>query len=231
MLKRLLVVTVLVFGTAGAASAQRWDAPLFFSPGSHDDVGLYYMRSDRESEFVDLEDANGLKLIWRQSGNLNLGVHVGTGDIENIGESILVGAELYGPLNRLTGSTGLLMSWSAGIGAAFGDLSDDNDINDVEYVDFSVPVGVSVGLRLGSGNTVITPFVHPRVSLDVVAITVNDVEETETEFGFAVDLGAELGLGQRFLLRGAATIGGDREAFGLGLALRTPRKISGPARR
>ncbi len=220
MLKRILIAAVLLFATAQGASAQRWDAPLFFGPRPMDDLGLYYVRSDRDSDFGDFEDANGLKLIWRQSGNLNLGVHLGTGDIENIGESILVGAELYGPLTSMAASSGLLMSWSAGIGAAFGSLGDD-----VEYIDFSVPVGVSIGLRLGSGNTVLVPYVHPRVSLDVVAVTVDDVEETETEVGFAVDIGADFNLGQRFILRGAATLGGDRDAFGLGLALRTPRRV------
>jgi hypothetical protein len=222
MLKRILVTAVLVLATAQGASAQRWDAPLFFSPRQHDDVGIYYVRTDRDTDLGDFGDANGLKLMWRQSGNLNLGVQVGTGDLENIGESILLGAELYGPLSRIGSSTGLLASWSAGIGAAFGSLEDE-----VSYIDFSIPVGVSLGLRLGSGSTTFVPFVHPRVSLDVVAITFEDidVEETDTEVGFAADVGAEVGIGQRFLLRGAYTFGEDRQAFGIGLALRTPRGL------
>ncbi len=219
MLKRVFATAVLVLATAQGASAQRWDAPLFFSPRQHDDIGVYFVRTDRDDNFVN-DEANGLKFIWRQSGNLNLGVHVGTGDIENIGESILLGAELYGPLSRVGAGTGLMVNWSAGIGAAFGDLG-----NDVDYIDFSVPVGVSLGMQLGSGSTVIVPFIHPRVSLDVVAITVDDVEETDTEVGFAADLGAEVGLGQRFLLRGAYTFGEDRKAFGVGLAYRIPRGV------
>lgn len=226
MFKGGVLTAVLLLVTAQGASAQRWDAPLFFGPRPMDDIGLYYMRSDRDTDFADFDDANGLKFIWRQSGNLNLGVHVGTGDLANIGESILIGAELYGPLTGLTSNTGLLISWSAGIGAAFGDVGDDDGFgDDVSYIDFSVPVGVSIGVRLGSGSTAFVPFVHPRASLDVVAVEVNDVEETETEFNFAVDLGADLSLGQRFILRPAITFGGDREAFGVGLAYRTPRKI------
>lgn len=221
MLKRILVTAVLLLATAQGASAQRWDAPLFFGPRPMDDLGLYFVRTDRNDEFLNVDDANGLKLIWRQSGNLNLGVHVGTGDLENIGESLLIGAELYGPLAGLSGNTGLIMSWSAGVGAAFGSLGDD-----VEYIDFSVPVGVSIGLRLGSGSTALVPYVHPRASLDVVAVTVNDVEDTETEFNFAVDIGADVSLGQRFILRPALTLGGDREAFGVGLAYRTPRRVA-----
>ena len=220
MLKRFLAATVLVLATASGAWAQRWDAPLFFGPGEMDELGLYYMRTDRDTDIGDFGNANGLKLIWRQSGNLHLGVQVGTGDIENIGESILIGAELYGPLSRVSGSTGLLVNWSAGIGAAFGDFD-----NDVDYIDFSVPVGVSVGMRLGSGSVSVVPYIHPRVSLDVVAVTVNDVEDSDTEVGFAADLGAEFNLGSRFMLRGAYTFGSERDAFGVGLAYRTPRGL------
>jgi hypothetical protein len=94
----------------------------------------------------------------------------------------------------------------------------------VSYIDFSVPVGVSAGLRLGSGSTVILPYIHPRVSLDVVAITVGEEEDTETDIGFAVDLGAEVSLGQSLLARGAFSFG-DRDAFGIGLALRMQRRV------
>ena len=215
MFKKLFAATALIFTTAIGASAQTWDAPTFFAPRPMDDLGLYFFKSDREN----FSDPSGLKLIWRQSGNLNLGVHVGTGDIENIGESIVLGAELYGPLTSLASSTGLAMSWNLGIGAGFGDLGDD-----ISYVDFSVPLGVSVGVSLGSGNVNVTPYVHPRVSLDVAAVTINDEEETETDVGFAVDIGADVNLGERFLLRGGASLG-DRKAFGIGVAMRMPRRI------
>jgi hypothetical protein len=217
MLRCALITTTVLLVTATGASAQQWDAPLFFSPRPMDDVGLYYINSDRTEGFG---NSNGLKLIWRQSGNLNLGVHAGTGDISSIGESILLGAELYGPLTSLASTTGLAMNWSAGIGAAFG------DVDGVDYIDFSIPVGVSLGIRFGAGGAGVTPFVHPRVSFDVIAITPEGGEEfTESEFHFAVDVGAEISLGQRLLVRGAASLG-DRDAFGVGVALRTPRKIS-----
>ncbi len=226
MHKRILVTAILLLATAQGASAQKWDAPLFFSPRPMDDVGLYYVSTDRCCGF---DNSNGLKVIWRQSGNLNLGVHAGTGDIGNIGESILVGAELYGPLNNLVRTSGVALSWSLGVGAAFGEDED----TELSYIDFSVPLGVSVGIQLGAGGTTILPYVHPRVSFDVVAITdeITDEEETFTAVGFAADIGAEVGLGQSFILRAAYTLGtdndetGKRDAFGIGLALRTPRKV------
>ena len=217
MFKRIILSTAFMAVTASGASAQSWDAPTFFAPRAMDDIGLYYFKTDAALS----DDPSGLKLIWRQSGNLNLGVHVGTGDISEIGESIIIGAELYGPLAGLGASTGLTMNWMAGIGAGFGDLG-----NDVSYVDFSVPVGVSLGLRLGTGGLVVTPYVFPRASLDVSAVTVNDVEETETNVGFSVDIGADLDLGERFIIRGGASLG-DRKAFGIGGALRMQRKVVG----
>jgi hypothetical protein len=230
MFKGGVVAAALLLMTAQGASAQKWDAPLFFSPRPMDDIGAYYIRTDRgDTDFGDFDDTNGLKLIWRQSGNLNLGVHVGTGDLSNIGESILVGAELYGPLSRLIQTNSLALAWSLGIGAAFGSDGDTDD----SYIDFSVPVGVSIGIPLGTGGTTILPYVHPRVSFDVVAVTdgFTDEEETFTDVGFAADLGAEVSLGQSLILRAAYTLGsesdetGKRGAFGVGVALRMQRKL------
>ena len=78
--------------TAASASAQQiaWDAPSFFSPRPMDDIGLYVGRSNLGSDF----NVTGLSLIWRQSGNLNLGVRAGVGDLEQPGQTVLVGAEL-----------------------------------------------------------------------------------------------------------------------------------------
>ncbi|MGH7461481.1 MAG: hypothetical protein ACREMA_10700 [Longimicrobiales bacterium] len=176
------------------------------------DIGMYISRTRfaRSSE-----DANGLSLIWRQSGNLNLGVRAGVGSLNNASETVLVGAELNGPLNSLLPGAGVDLAWIVGGGAVFGD----------DYTLFSLPVGVSVGKRLGSGSVQILPYVHPRVSFDIVAVDINGNEETETEASIAVDIGADLNLNDRFIVR----VGGslvDREAFGVGFALRWPRPIS-----
>lgn len=218
MLKRLIATSSLLLATATGASAQQWDAPLFFSPYPMDDIGLYYVNSDRSAGF---DNSTGLKAIWRQSGNLNLGVHLGTGDISNMGESILIGAEFYGPLRSLASSTGLGINWGIGFGAAFGEIEGTG----TDYIDASIPLGVSIGIGLGEGSVNVTPFVHPRVSLDILAITPDGGEEnTETDVHFAADIGAEVRLGERFLVRGAYSLG-DRDAFGVGLALRMPRKV------
>jgi hypothetical protein len=213
MIKRTLLsmLTITALFATQATAQVGWDAPTFFSPRPMDDVGIYAFKTNANA----LNDPTGLKLIWRQSGNINLGVHAGTGDLDDIGDAILLGAELYGPLTGMAGSTGLVMSWGIGAGAVFGD----------SYIDLSIPAGVSIGLNLGSGGVSILPYVHPRVSFDVSSF--DDAvgnEHTDTNVGLEVDLGVDVNLGQRLILRGGASFG-DREAYGAGIALRIPRKV------
>lgn len=217
MFKRIIAVAVLATPLlAGEARGQTWDAPLFFSPQPHDDIALYYVRTDRFGE-----DANGLKGSWRQTGNINLGVQAGIGDFDNIGNTLLLGVEFSKALTGLSGSTGLSMAWHLGAGAGFGD----------DFVDLSIPLGVSVGLGLGSGRTpTVTPYVHPRISFDLLAVGEGEAEETITDLGLAADIGVDFNLGERLIIKAGYTFSksndiGERKAFGVGLALRTPRKL------
>ncbi|MGQ0561135.1 MAG: hypothetical protein ACT443_04580 [Gemmatimonadota bacterium] len=212
MLRSLSVALIGLPLFASAAAAQvGWDAPTFFSPRPMDDVGIYVFKTNADA----LDDPTGLKLIWRQSGNLNLGVHAGTGDLDDAGDAILLGAELYGPLSSMSASTGLFISWGLGAGAVFGD----------DYIDLSIPLGVSIGLNLGSGGFSILPYVHPRVSFDVSSFDDRfGNEHTDTNIGLEIDVGVDLNLGERLILRGGGSFG-DREAFGAGLALRIPRPV------
>jgi len=209
---------------ASTAGAQTWDAPLFFSPKPMDEIGLYYVRSNA-SAFS--PDANGLKAIWRQSGNINLGVHLGAGDLDDVGNTIIIGAELSNPLSSFSNSQ-FAVAWQVGAGAMFGG----------DYAELSVPLGVSIGLNLGSeGSFGILPYVHPRVSYDLISVQItDDIEENESNIGFAVDLGVDVSLGSRFILKAAYTIGNknddftddlqlQRDAFAVGAALRIPRKV------
>lgn len=203
MRKALLWVGVWLAVAAGQVSAQRWhkpwDAPSFFSPRPHDDIGVYLF-------FLDGHDA-GVEGIWRQTGNLNLGVRVGVAE-----DLVKVGAEFYGPIRI---EAPLQLAWQLGVGAGFGD--------DVTML--RVPFGVSLGGTLGSPGTLqITPYVYPRVALDLYAFDVGDDEETDTEVNFDVDLGADIRLSPAWSLKVGATVG-ESEAFGLGLAYRMQRRV------
>ena len=200
MRKALLWAALLVLASTGQAAAQAWDAPTFFSPRQHDDLGVYVI-------FPDGGDV-GVEGIWRQSGNLNLGVRLGVVD-----ERVLLGAEFYNPI-RLNQSP-VLLSWLLGFGATFGD--------NVTWL--RVPFGVSLGANLGNtGGIQITPYVHPRVALDVLAIDVGDEEQTDTDVNFDVDLGADVLLSPAWSLKFGATVG-ESDAFGVGLAYRMQRRV------
>ncbi|MEX2283440.1 MAG: hypothetical protein WEE89_13235 [Gemmatimonadota bacterium] len=205
------ISAALLTGIPVSGQQIAWDAPSFFSPRPMDDIGLYVS----QTQYPGGGSSTGLSGIWRQSGNLNLGVRAGVGDLEDAGGTVLVGAELYGPLNRLLPSTSVDLSWMLGGGAVFGD----------NYTLFSMPLGISIGMRLGTGAVQFAPYVHPRWSLDIAAFDVNGTEQTRTGGSIVIDAGADVSLGQRFILR----LGGsflDREAFGAGVALRWPRPIS-----
>ncbi|HUF50809.1 MAG TPA: hypothetical protein VMN60_08250 [Longimicrobiales bacterium] len=203
MRRHLLIALTLAVAGAAPVAAQAWDAPSFMSPRPGEDIGLYVLKSEVEGSDV------GFSGIWRQSGNLNLGVRAGI-----IGSDFyLVGAELYGPLNLLGPESGLMLSWVTGIGAGFNGVTT-----------LRVPLGVSVGVNLGAGGLAITPYAHPRVALDVIAREIAGEEETDTEINFDIDLGADVALGQSFVLRVGATIG-DTNTFGAGIAYRLSRRI------
>jgi len=87
---------------------------------------------------------------------------------------------------------------------------------------FRLPIGLSLGHRfdLGSGMA-LTPFLHPRVSLDVCSDSCGG-----SDLGLTFDLGANFQLSRSVSIRGAAVFGGDDsfggDGFGISLAWTPP---------
>jgi hypothetical protein len=197
---------LLALAITSPATAQSWETPTFFAPAAHDDIGFYLI----DAEFGDL----GFMGIWRQSGNLNFGLRGGMGGVEG-NRTVLLGVEVYGPLVTPGGSSVLAVSWLAGAGASF---------NGATWL--RVPAGVSIGARIPGSGFTITPYVHPRLALDVVSRDrPNGDEDTDSEFNLEADFGADLAFGTSWVARFGLTVG-DVEAFGIGLAYRIPRGIS-----
>lgn len=196
------LAVALLAGTGNTVAAQAWESPTFFSPRPGEDIGIYLIDPEGGGDM-------GFAAIWRQEGNLNLGVRGGILS----GDHFALGAEFYGPLDILGPQSPLLVSWILGLGATF---------NDVTWL--RVPLGASIGISLNAGSLRIMPYVHPRVAFDLYAFDVGGEEETETEFNFDVDLGADVNLGQRFVLRVGATFG-EWDALGVGIAYRTGRRL------
>jgi hypothetical protein len=202
-LRPLAVPMAICLISAGPLAGQAWDAPSFFSPRPGEDIGLYIIDAEGIRDL-------GFAGIWRQEGNINLGVRAGLAG----SDLFSVGAEFYGPLHVLGPQSPLLMSWILGAGATF---------NGATWL--RVPLGVSAGLDLGSASSIrIMPYVHPRVAFDLVARDTNDGEETDTEITFDVDLGADIALGRQFVLRVGATFG-EWDALGAGIAYRMGRRL------
>lgn len=200
---RIAVLTVgLMLGSAVPVAAQSWDSPSFFSPQPGEDIGLYV---------AGLTGGDiGIAGIWRQSGNINLGVRAGLTD-----DVIHVGGEYYKELNVPGPQSAVLMSWVLGLGASFND--------DVTWL--RVPLGVSGGLSLDAGGMNVLPYVHPRVTLDFVTVGRGAEEESNTEFNLPVDVGADVAIGTSFVARVGATLNDGGTVFGAGLAMRMSRRL------
>jgi hypothetical protein len=86
---------------------------------------------------------------------------------------------------------------------------------------FRLPLGVSLGHRFDmGGGMALTPYVHPRLSIDVC----NDCGGSD--IGLVFDLGADFQLSRSVAIRGAAVFAGDDtfggEGFGVSLAWTPP---------
>jgi hypothetical protein len=76
---------------------------------------------------------------------------------------------------------------------------------------FRIPVGVAVGHRFPvEGEFAISPFVHPRLSID--RLSAGGVQDTQTNIN--VDIGASFEITRQMQGRLAVTIG-DGDAVGL----------------
>ncbi len=206
MLRRSIAVAgACALGLVSPAFGQAWDTPTFFSPRAHDDLGAYVIKPEAGDW--------GVIGIWRQSGGINLGVRGGVGG-DSDDRTVLIGAELFGPLS-FEGTSPLAFAWVTGIGASFDGVTS-----------LRIPLGVSIGASLGpEGGAVLTPYIHPRVALDVSTVELaNGEEETDTDFDVDLDLGADLDIAGRWILRAGYAIG-DNSVFGIGLAFRTGRGV------
>ncbi|MGH7714057.1 MAG: hypothetical protein ACREOG_22445 [Gemmatimonadaceae bacterium] len=195
------VTLLLTF--AQIAKAQAWSYPAFQPPRIV------------EREFnVGVADGGvgGVSAVfqWReQTGSrTQLSLDAGVADPERRDAIVFVGGQFAYMLATETSETPLDFLLTAGANVAIG-----------EDAYFRIPVGVVVGHRFPlEGSLAITPFVHPRLSLDLC----NDCASDDTEFGLVFDLGATLELTRSLSIRGSAFFGGsnifDDDGFGISIA-------------
>jgi hypothetical protein len=185
------------------ADAQAWSYPSFQPPRV----------MNREYNFgIADTDRGGSTLVfqWReQSGpNTQFSFDVGIADSDRRDSDLIAfgGIALGQRLSSSTSEVPLDFLLTGGLYLAIGDVTL-----------FRLPVGLSVGHRFDmAGSMAITPYVHPRVSLDIC----NDCGGSD--IGLTFDLGANFEVSRTVSIRGAAMFAGDDsfggEGFGISLA-------------
>jgi hypothetical protein len=196
-----IVATVVAFPAAIAAQAARYPA---LQPTQ---IAV------REYNFALADFAGGTALVaqWREGLNnsgFQLTADVGLADDRN-NAGLLVGGSLHYQLTRAAEGTPFDMVVGGGLG--FTGLERGSR--------FRLPVGVAIGRRfLLDGDYAISPFVHPRLSIDRVATDAGaGVSVRRTETNLDIDIGASLEINNQMQLRLAAMLG-DRSAVGISFA-------------
>lgn len=192
MTLRALALTAVGLGLAGQAQAQ-WSAPSFLPPRPGDDIGLY----------LSSVESFGIQGIWRQHGNLNLGVRGGYIQSDTEG-GVVVAAESWGLLFRAGEGLPVDLAWTVGAGAV---------LDGGTFLE--VPVGVTVGRGVSLAGLAVQLYGHPRVALIVAT---GDEFEDETEVAGLFDVGADAITAGGLKLRVGATLG-RFDALGLGIAI------------
>ena len=210
-MNRIPIAALLLSLTIPAiAEAQAWAYPSFQPPRVMNRVYNFGIADT---------DRGGSTLVfqWReQSGpNTQFSFDVGIADTDNRDSDLIAfgGVALGQRLGSSSQEVPLDFLLTGGIYLAVG-----------SGTFFRLPLGVSVGHRFDlAGSMAITPYVHPRVSVDVC----NDCGGSD--IGFTFDLGANFEVSRTVSIRGAAVFAGDDtfdgEGFGISVAW-TPAVLS-----
>ena len=208
-----LAVALATFAAAPGAQAQAWHHPAFQPPTI----------ATREFNFAVAGGGNygttGL-FQWREGigPDTHLSVDLGFADPDFGDTGLLLGAGIGQRLMRSTSETPLDIVLTGGLYGEFG----------IKPSFVRIPVGVSVGHRFPISGTsmAITPYVHPRLSIDAC---VSDCDVFGTDIGTKLkvnfDFGADFEVTRTLSLRAALDVGGVSEfdskvGFGFGFAFR-----------
>jgi hypothetical protein len=200
-----IACAAVAFG-ASTASAQAWHYPTLQTPeiSSRDFTFLVAGGGDYGTSAV---------AQWREGLASDVMVNFDVGIATPTDNTMfLAGAGLGYSLMKATQETPIDLLLTGGLYGAFGDQS---------FV--RIPVGVVVGHRFPlASNLVLTPFVSPRLSVDVCASSCGNIG-TDLKLNF--DIGASLDVTRSIGIRTALTVGGvsagsSETSFGIGLVYR-----------
>jgi hypothetical protein len=203
-----LAVITLLSASASPLAAQAWFYPSFQQPRT----------VEREYNFA-VVAAGGADFLfqWREGVAPGTQLSVDAGLADPTGPSntkLLIAGQIAHELTRATAQQPLDLLFTAGAGLAAG--------NGPGLLRF--PIGVSVGHRFPlEGGMAVTPYVHPRVSIDVwTGSHVGDRSTLSLDF----DLGGSLEITPEMSLRASIIVSGNDAAtstgVGFGLAITPP---------
>ncbi|MCC6318995.1 MAG: hypothetical protein IT361_15050 [Gemmatimonadaceae bacterium] len=205
---RFPLVALTLLAPVATAHAQAWSYPVFQTP----------VVEHREFN-AGVADAGrgGTTLIiqWREAlasrSQFTLEAGLVAPDVRGRSNLLALGAQYAFQLTRSTSEVPLDLLFTAGAGTALGDP-----------VTLRLPVGINAGHRFElDGNTTLTPYVHPRLSLDFCGHCGD-----ASGIGIDFDVGASWEVTSVLAIRGAAFFGGGdlfgRNGIGLSVAYRPP---------
>ena len=202
----------LLAAGAASAGAQAWNYPSFQQPRV----------TPREYNFgiADGGDAGTTFLFqWRegvsQRDQLSLDVGLADPNCNGCDSKFLIGGQFAHQLATSSAQMPFDMLFTVGANGAFGG----------GWSLVRIPVGVSVGHRFPlEGGMSITPYVHPRLSLDLCGnCGTGDNSNASLDF----DVGGSFDFSPQFSVRASASFSGsdylgNDNAFGFSLAWRPP---------
>lgn len=202
------------------AAAQAWNYPSLHLPYT----------TVREYNFAVASGGDAgtsLYAQWREDIGLGLELNVEAGladpKARGIDTRLFLGAGLAGMLWNATSDLPLDVLIAGGIYPSFGDPG----------TIVRVPIGVVAGRRFPlEGGIAVTPFIHPRVSLDFCGSCAD-----ESGVSIDLELGSDVEINQHFALRaglqfsGNTSLGGieDNTAFGISVAWKPTALTGRPA--
>ncbi|MFN2398035.1 MAG: hypothetical protein ABR543_05235 [Gemmatimonadaceae bacterium] len=199
--------SLTAFVAPSLARAQAWVYPSFQHP--------HILRREFNIGVAAAGDY-GTTLVgqWREGVSIGteLTFDVGVADPDGGDARALLGGGLAHRLLQYSTEVPIDLLLTAGLYGSFGD-----NLNI-----FRVPFGATIGHRFPlEGGAAITPYVHPRVSVDFCGG--DGCGGDNSDVGVAFDIGLDAELTQQLGLRGALTFGGigvfDNDDTGFGLSL------------
>lgn len=169
--------------------------------------------AEREYNFALADFSGGTALLVQWREGLDASRLQFTGDFgiaDGVRSTALIlGGGIHYQLHRANNELPFDMVLGGGIGITAGD----------DTRTFRVPVGVAIGHRFPiEEKFAITPFVHPRLSLDRSKVDLpGGGTASDSDLNLDVDIGGSFEINPQMQVRMAATLG-DRSAVGLSFA-------------